>query len=117
MSVRSLDVDGDWEFGKGRNDYKSGAKFVAQSLQTRIKSSLGNCFFDVDAGIDWFNLLGSKNKKAISLAVSSIILNTEDVIAIVALSVNLSQNRNINLSYEIETVYGRSSGIIEQSVG
>lgn len=117
MMVRALDVNGDWEFGKGKNSYKRNAKAVSQNVGTRLKSFLGDCFFALDAGIDWFNLLGGKDSRAITLAVSSVILNTLEVESIIALSVNLSQTRVITLTYEVETVYGRTAGFIEQNVG
>lgn len=117
MKVRAISATGDWKFGKGRNDYVKDEKAVTQCIKTRLQSFLGDCFFDVTAGIDWFNLNGSKNQQALSLAVSAVILNTPDVTALIALSSTLSQNRTMLLQYSVETVYGRSNQIIEFNLG
>lgn len=82
MIVRALNADKDWQFGKGRNDYLSGNPAIAQLIRTRLLSFLGDCFFDLEAGIDWFNLLGGKNQGALNFNIKSTILNTENVVSI-----------------------------------
>lgn len=118
MIVRGIDSDGNWLFGRGKNDYKKNNAAIAQMITTRLKSFLGDCFFDVTDGIDWFVLLGGKSSQAVSIAVSSVILNTEGVTALLDLSVDLSQTRVITIGCSVETVYGRLQNLlIQQSVG
>lgn len=106
MIIRALDASGDWTFGKGRNDYLSGNAAIGLSVSTRLYSFLGDCFFAVNAGIDWFNLLGSKNRVALELAVRSTILNTDGITGIVSLSTNLDPStRNISMTYVLSSVY------------
>lgn len=105
MIVRSLDLNGDWNFGKGQNDYLSANKAIAQNVATRLRSFLGDCFFDIKAGVDWFNLLGSKNRVGLELAVRSVILNTELVTGISSFSLVLDSNRKVSMTYSINTVY------------
>lgn len=105
MIVRALDSTGDWTFGNGLSNYLSANAAVAQSIQTRVLSFLGDCFFDATAGIDWFNLLGSKNQIGLNLAISSTILNTENVTGILQLSVVLNELRNFSVSYSVQTTY------------
>lgn len=105
MIVRALAGSGDWTFGKGLNDYKSGNAAVAQTIQTRLLSFLGDCFFDQGAGINWFQFLGSKNQIGLNLAVSAVILNTENVISLVQLSINLNSQRQCSISYTVQTTY------------
>lgn len=104
--VRALDTDGDWTFGKGRNNYLSGIDAVSQNITTRLKSFLGDCFFDLSAGIDWFNLLGSKEQLKLNLAVTAVILNTPDVLSINQLSIDLSSNRKLTITYDAFTNVG-----------
>lgn len=112
MIVRSVDGLGDWRFGKGKNDYLTNSKAIEQNIATRLRSFLGNCFFALDAGIDWFNLLGSKNKTALELAVRSVILNTEGVVGIVDISINLEETtRRINMQYSVNTIYTAILGL------
>lgn len=114
MIVRAVDVDNDWLFGKSKNDYRSNKEAIAQNIKTRLQSFLGDCFFDSNAGIDWFNLLGGKNKTALDLAISAVILNTGGVTRIVEISSILSENRVMSSVYAVDTVYGRVSGFVSQ---
>lgn len=107
MIVRSTDSTGDWEYGAGKNNYKKNRDAVAQNIRTRLKMFLGNCFFAMEAGIDWFNLLGGKDLIALNLAVRATILNTEDVISLNQITLSLDDTRNLFLTYEVTTVYGR----------
>ena len=106
MIVRSLDANGDWQFGKGKNDYVANNKAIEQNISTRLNSYLGDCFFALDQGLDWFNLLGSKNQVALELAVRAIILNTKNVSSIVDLSIIFEEiTRKLTMKYTVETVY------------
>lgn len=114
MRVRALDVNNDWEYGKGQNDYKTANNAVAQNIQTRLSSFLGDCFFDTGAGIDWFNLLGGKDQLALNLAVSAVILNTENVTGLLQLSIVLNDTtRNIVIRYNVQTTYSVLSGAFQ----
>ncbi len=99
MRVRAIDVDHDWLFGRGANDYSRGLPAVAQNINTRLNSFLGDCFFDNGAGIDWFNFLSSKDQLALNLAVSAVILNTEGVTGIVQLSISRDVSRRVTIVY------------------
>lgn len=107
MIVRALDANHDWTYGKGRNNYLQGQDAIAQDIETRLLSFLGDCFFDVLAGIDWFGRLGGKNNRTlIELDVASVILNTQGVTSLVSLSSEYDPvTRQLSLSYEVNTVY------------
>lgn len=105
MSVRAIDPSGDWTFGKGRNDYLRENDEVAQNLTTRLRSFLGDCFFAIDEGLDWFNLLGSKNQQLLEVAVRTVILNTTYVTGIRQLSITLDAQRSLELVYIVTTVF------------
>lgn len=110
MIVRGITATGDWLFGKGLNDYKSGQNAVAQNIETRLKCFLGDCFFDEGAGIDWFNFLGSKDQTGLNLAISSTILNTQYVTKMTQLYVNLTAARELIVSYNVDTSFGTLAG-------
>lgn len=116
MIVRALDINGDWIFGKGLNDYKSGRDALAQNIQTRLNSFLGDCFFETSAGIDWFNLLGGKSKLAIEIQVSAVLLNTDGVTAVLELSSVLNEaTRDLTISYKVSTNIGPIENVIVMS--
>lgn len=116
MIVRALDGAGDWTYGKGRNDYKSGVKAIAQNIQTRLSSFLGDCFFNTGAGIDWFHLLGAKDQFALNIAISSTILNTENVTGLLQLDLRII-NRKITIKYNVQTTLSVLSDTFVYDVG
>ena len=106
MIVRALDSDGDWTYGKGKNNYLTDLNAVVQNINSRVKSFLGDCFFDLGAGIDWFHLIGSKNQTTLNLSIAAVILNTEDVTGILLLNVDLDhETRSFSVSYKVQTSY------------
>lgn len=110
MRVRAINYsDKDWTFGKGANDYRRDNDAVAQNIYTRLNSFLGDCFFDVGAGIDWFNRLGGKDLLTLKLDISSTILNTELVTGILQLSIDLNVQRQLTVSYVVRTAFSTSA--------
>lgn len=105
MSIRNLDVNHDWTFGAGRNNYVTENQEIALNLETRILSFLGDCFFAINEGIDWFNLLDYRYQPRLELAVQEVIKNTPGVTAINNVDVLLGANRKITIAYNINTVY------------
>jgi hypothetical protein len=105
MIVRALSPTGDWTFGRGKSDYLARSAAVAQNIQTRLKSFLNDCFFDAAAGIDWLNLLGSKNETGLTLAINTVIVNTDYVTRVEQLSVNLTTDRSFAISYSVTTAF------------
>lgn len=114
MIIRALDTNGDWTYGKGQNNYYSGNSAVAENIQTRLGSFLGDCFFDTGAGIDWFHLLGAKDQIALNLAVAAVILNTPNVTGILQLALQLnSGTRAIVIQYRVQTTYSQITGTFQ----
>lgn len=113
MKVRSVDALNDWEFGKGKSNYKSGLSACAQNIKTRLQSFLGDCFFATNEGLDWFRFMGGKDTIELKLAVAAVILKTPDVISIEEVSTKTDNNRNITITYSVNTTYGR---LVNQSI-
>lgn len=112
--VRAIDTSGDWLFGKGRNDYKRDNLAIVQNIGTRLNSFLGDCFFDMGAGIDWFNLLGSKELLTLELSISTVILNTADVTGLLQLSTELNPTTRVfSVSYRVSTTFSVTGSVFE----
>ena len=108
MIFRALDENKDWTFGKGLNNYKSENAAVGLNISTRINSWLNDCFFDLTAGIDWYNRLGSKNQRELlEQDLRRIILQSEDVTGINSFSTSLI-DRKFRADYDISTIYTES---------
>jgi len=104
--MRAIDANNDWMFGAGLNNYVSNQAYVAQDIKTRLQEWLGDCFYNINAGIDWGNLLGSKNQVGLNLAINCVLLNTDNVNGILQSSLSLNSNRQITLTYSVQTSYG-----------
>lgn len=116
MIVRRIDGVGDWCFGAGRGDYVAANAAVAQNIGTRLRSFLGDCFFDTAAGIDWFNLLGEKDQTSLNLAIAAVILNTPNVLKIQRLAVAVDAARLLTVQYQVLTSYSSTSATFQFSV-
>lgn len=117
MIVRSLDMNGDWTFGQGLSDYKRDNLAVVQCIKTRLSSFIGNCFFDMGAGIDWITFLGSKDPVNLRLAIQAVILNSPSVTGIKQLNIRLTSSRQFSISYQVQTSYSVTGGAFVYDLG
>lgn len=107
MLFRGLDADGDWTFGKGLSNFATQNDAIALNIRTRILSWIGDCFFDLKAGIDWVNRLGSKNQAALlDLDLRRRILETEGVTGLTQFDI-INQDRAFTGNYTVNTIYGQ----------
>lgn len=108
MIIRNLDEDGDWQFGRGKGCYISQNQAIGLNIKTRIYSWLNDCFFDLEAGIDWINRLGSKNQRELlELDIRRIILQSAEVTGILSFDTTLI-GRKFTANYSVETIYSQS---------
>lgn len=117
MRVRALTPLGEWTFGNSKGNYKVDAAALSQLIRTRLLSFIGDCFFAITEGIDWFNLLGGKSTEALDLAIRTTILNTEGVTGLLAVETELDEDRVLTISYQAQTVYGDVNEIFQLDVG
>lgn len=113
MKVRAIDDKGDWVFGLGVQSYKKDLLAVMQLIATHIRSWYLDCFFALEEGIDWKNLLGAKKTEdMIKLACRREILKIPEVRTVNALWFYVNEDREITVSYEVTTVYGQFSNSV-----
>jgi hypothetical protein len=107
MKIRAMDTNSDWCYGLGKQNYKDNILSLEQNLITRIRSWKNDCFFDLEAGIDWNNLIGDKNLNDLKKSISQVILGTDGVIGITNFSTsNDSRTRELTMTINIDTIYG-----------
>jgi len=105
MRFRNLDENGDWTFGKGRNSYLSDDKALMMNIRTRLLEFLGDCFWDTEKGIDWWNLLGGKNYKTLLASVQRVVLRSSNVKKIVKIGYTVS-DRNFAIQLAVQFLDG-----------
>lgn len=108
MIFRNLDSNHDWTFGNGLSNYVSGNDAIGINIQTRLLSWIGDCFFALNAGIDWANRMGRKGQDGILKSdLKRIILQSFGVTGITAFSTVLV-DRTLNAHYDVNTVFSKS---------
>lgn len=108
MIFRNLDADHDWTFGQGKANYISDDAAIGLNIETRILSWLNDCFFDMAAGVDWLNRLGSKNQRTmLENDLKRIILQSFGVTAINSFSTSVT-GRDFRAEYDIQTIFSAS---------
>ena len=105
MKIRALDDLKDWKFGKGLSSYAYDNDAIAENLSTRIKSWKNDCWFDMEAGIDWPRLLGSRNTQAqIVLSIRAIILQSYGVTKVNSIE-TATEGRSMTITFNINTIF------------
>lgn len=108
MIFRNLDLQGDWSFGQGLSNYIAKNAAISLNIKTRLLSWLNDCFFDMNAGIDWTNRLGSKNQRALlERDLRRVILQSYGVTAIVTFDTVLV-GRQFTANYTIDTIFTKN---------
>lgn len=117
MRVRSITLNGDWTFGKGRANYLTASKAIAQNVKTRLRSFLGDWYLDVKHGVDWINLLGNLNtERRIIRAVERTVLKTFGVVSIGKIEiVQRDNNRGIIIQIYYIDVFNTQTQTVEVS--
>lgn len=108
MSFRNLDTNHDWVFGTGRNAYVQENQEIGLNIETLLLSFLGDCFFATNEGIDWFNLLDYRYQDKLENIVQETIIQTPGVTGINSVDVVIGVNRQIRITYDIQTIYSSS---------
>ena len=104
MIIRALDSEGDWTFGKGLSNYNKETRAIEQNISTRYNEWVGDCFFNSEAGIDWYNRLDYGSKDILENDIKSLILKSYGVVEILSISSTLI-NRVFNATYTIRTIF------------
>lgn len=113
MIIRNLDTSGDWVFGHGQQDYLTAEAAVELNAKTRLKCFKNDAFWDVDFGIDWYALLGTRSAAArsmIVLATRAVLADSFGIVRINAVTTSVDAFRKLTINYNVDTIYTRSVG-------
>lgn len=122
MIFRQLDSNHDWTFGKGIANYAQNDQAIALDVQTSLLSWVGDCFFDLQFGIDWARLLDTGQQNNLQIALESLILKSYGVVSVTSVSANFNINtRGLGVNFDIDTIFSKSFqsqvSIIANTVG
>lgn len=99
MKIMGLDSNGDWIFG----EFKENLPALLQNIKSRLLQVKGDCFYDLDDGIDWF--VSNRPSEYYIAEVKRVILQTEGVVRITNFEVIEGENKTLFLRYTIDSIY------------
>ena len=105
MKHRGVDINGNWVFGKGKNSYATGKEAIKLNIRTRLLSFKYNCFFDLEAGINWFDLgsASATNLQLLDLKIREVISTSYGVNKIISSDLNIDRNtRAVSVTYNVQ---------------
>lgn len=107
MIFRSLDNDGDWRFGAGKQCYAKNDSAIILNLETSLKTFLSECFFDPNVGLPWFSLIDSRNKDIIVLSIKAAMVESYGIVKVQEIQYTWNDLRELVIDYTIDTIYSR----------
>lgn len=109
MKFRGLDSDGDWMLGQGLGSYAKEADALALDIAARLRSWKYDCFFALDDGVDYRNLLEKGQKTNLLASLQDCLQQTPGVVKINSFNpVFDPKTRLLHLTAEVQTIFTRS---------
>jgi hypothetical protein len=109
MKIRNLTSDGDWRFGKGLQSYLTAQDAIALDIKTYLKLWTGNCFFALQAGVNWRQYLDKNQKQRLLAGLQTAIMGRFGVMSLTQLSAVLDRNSRVMVvRYTVTTIYTQS---------
>ncbi len=108
MKTRTVDNNWDWRFGKGINDYADNALGVAYTVKMKVLSWYKDCFFAMEDGVDWKNVLGSKSTKEMADESIRDIIRAEPEITELVYFDSQIEDRKYTCTIRFKTIYGET---------
>lgn len=112
MTFRGITAANDWTFGQGKATYLTKDRAIMADVKTALLFYLNDCFFALDQGIDWSNLLGSKQPLAqvnVLLQTRSTIVARYGVVRINSVTAQVDAAlRRITVTYNLDSIFTRS---------
>lgn len=106
-NIRANDANNDWIYGIAANAYKTNDLAVQQDIETKLQEWVGDCFFNLTAGIDWINRFSDGNRDDLEQEIRTLILKVNNVVNVNNLFTSLI-DRQFVVSYDVQTVYSPS---------
>lgn len=110
-SIRALDNDGDWEFGKGKSSYKRDQKAIILNIDTKLNEWKTDCFFAQNSGIDWKTRLSKTNQKPLlDNELRRLLVGIEGVLKLNSFTSDLT-NRQYTANFNLTTIYSTNTDL------
>lgn len=105
MKIRNIDKNNDWTFGQSQSNYVRDAYAVILDIKLKLQEWYNDCYFDLTAGIDWKERLGSKNQKELlDIDIQTVVANVDGVLSINNFD-SYVDNRHYHCSFSVYQQY------------
>lgn len=110
MIIRATTATNDWLFGKGLQDYFVNEAAIEANIRTKLLEWVGNCPFNLPAGIDWKNRLDVGQQANLVVEIKQLILQCYGVVSILTFEAAFSGATRIDvITTTIQTIYSPSA--------
>lgn len=115
VKTAKLTEHNDWRFGHSLDDYLIDSEAIHQNIKTRLQCFKSDWWLDVEFGLDWLQLLGSRGTgETLRREIYKVALGTEGVVRVDKLNIKVADftahiemdytdvfNRTRNLNQEV----------------
>ncbi len=106
MITRALTPTGDWTYGSGIQNYLRGEAAIEQNIVTTVNSWIGDCYYAMNFGVDWYNRLDVKQQNNLIQEIKQVIAGCYGVVGVFSITGNFSgQTRLESITTEIATIF------------
>ncbi|MDD5301498.1 MAG: hypothetical protein PHS14_00200 [Elusimicrobia bacterium] len=106
MITRALDSTGDWTYGSGQQNYLRGEAAIEQNIVTTVQSWVGDCYYDLAFGVDWYNRLDVGQQNNLVQEIKQIIAGCYGVVGVLSISGQFTGATRVeSISCEIATIF------------
>ncbi len=110
MIIRATTATNDWLFGKGLQDYFINEAAIEANIKSKLLEWVGNCYFNLQAGVDWKNRLDVGQQQALVVEIKQLVLQCYGVISILAFQANfISRTRVDTITMTLQTIFSPSA--------
>lgn len=106
MITRALSAAGDFTYGNGLQNYLRAEAAVEQNIVTTVNSWVGDCYWSVYFGVDWYNRLDVGQQEHLVQEIKQVIAGCYGVVGVVSISGNFSgKTRLESIQTSINTIF------------
>ena len=113
MIIRATTATGDMTFGNGLQNYFTNEAAIEANIRSKLLEWVGDCWFNIPAGIDYLNLLSTGQQANLVIAIKTLVLQCYGVVSIVTFNaVFVDAIRIGTISMTLQTIYSPSAQIV-----
>jgi hypothetical protein len=106
MITRALTAGGDWTYGSGLQNYLRSEAAIEQNIVTTVKSWVGDCYYALSFGVDWYNRLDVGQQKNLVQEIRQVIAGCYGVVGVLSINgVFTGGTRLETITCQIATIF------------